>query len=191
MADKSIYTGLFLVEPVIIDGKPSFGLSKYHVTYHFNPGDPIFPENVAENDWGKIIHKGIYDDGEIVTSHVHIQEQIDLTDKEPDLKRDYNHHIRNQFDSNTPLHITWLHGEARPIEAGDSLRKALNHEDGYQNNYISLDRLIYSNNWEGILKNNKLDVDADGMEAYRMRIDVIFKYMNTMGLWYTMKSSDK
>ena len=67
-----IFTGLFLVEPVIDKSISKFAISKHHITYHYSPGNPKMPSGIEEHDWSYIDHQGIYDDGEILASHVNI-----------------------------------------------------------------------------------------------------------------------
>ena len=114
-SDFPIFTGVFLVHPSILEGSPAWGLSKFHITWNYNPGDPTFPSDVLGGDFTKIEHLGIYIDDDIITSHVAISTP--------------NGRVRHQADGETPLHITWSSGDKAPVEAGKSLRNYFNGHD--------------------------------------------------------------
>lgn len=201
-----IYTGVFLINPVIDSDTNNclFALSTFHVTYHYQPGDPIYPDFIAENDWTHIIHKGVYDDGEVLASKVWlltpdtgIQEKIEKKDNHLALR---NQHSRILEDGTPvdplPLHITWSVADGiSPVTSGERLKDIERKgEDSEYYKYLTPVEVLKS----GILNNdhslNANDLDENSTrdkEAYIKRITPIFAYMNPMGIWKTFRAEPK
>ena len=192
MSEQRIYTGLFLFDPYI-DQSDSMvaALSRYHVTYDHFPGDPRFPQDVAENDWAYIEELGVYDDGEVCASLVWIKKHSEET------------YLRVQYDRTNyagrplrlPLHITWQTAEGiKPVEAGKRLYDML-HNDTNLEYYMPLNRM--RNKIDGdvnILRNmmeaNDLDYNSSNdYNVYAMRMKEIGSMMKPMGVWKTFTSN--
>ena len=198
-----IYTGCFIVVPVIDRDRNEaiFAISPFHVTYHYNPGDPIFPEDVKENDWTQIIHAGIYDDGNILASRVHLMRPL-ISDgnkheryfsQQPD--RLINQGTEEEhYTSGYPLHITWDSGDKPPVYAAEKFQQLLNdksHKDWKYYTTIQDGKQDLKIN-ESAFK--ALDLDPDNPEhfdAYSKRITPIFNMLHPMGIWKTFKAEPK
>ena len=183
--ERDIFTGVFLVEPVIKENQPAFALSKHHITYHYQPGNSTFPDNVEEDDWIEINHIGIYDDGEVLASLVSLKKREGSTTQRT---------IRNQLrrydeDGNDlpsfPLHITWSSGVLPPVVAGERL----NDPDACDQYLTYVDQMNGYKFKEDVLKENDLDInDPAQRNTYSKRLDHIFNYFNPMGVWKRFKT---
>lgn len=193
-----IFTGLFLVEPVIDDNIAKFAISKHHITYHYSPGNPEFPNGIQEHDWSYIKHLGIYDDGEILTSHVNI---ITPISSKSSLKGKQLYTQKNRYDDKgntigeqeTPLHITWNSKDLPPVASGVRLKKCLRSAESMMQNYWSITKMYETNNKiEKFLENNKMSI-SKGLDvtSYNERIGWINKALNPIGVWRTFKSKPK
>ena len=182
--ERDIFTGVFLVEPVLKENKAAFALSKHHVTYHYQPGNCAFPQDVEEDDWIKLDHIGIYDDGEILAS------LINLKLREGDTT---NRTLRNQLrrydeDGNElpgfPLHITWSSGELPPVVAGERLNDA-----DCCDQYLTYVDPVHEYKFNrDVLKENDLDInDPAQRDTYSKRIEHIFSYFTPIGIWKRFK----
>ena len=162
MADQRIYTGVFLVNPVLVGDEQQWALSKFHVTYHYAPGDPLFPQGYHEGDWITIKHIGIYDDGEILASRVHLIRR----NRQP---------IEFQRGHSVPLHITWDSGEYPPVESG----KRLIDSNLCDDHYHSFD----------MINDSYYNFGDDTVRAEKYRR--IMSRMNTLGMftYYTSRGS--
>jgi|18_taG_2_1085343.scaffolds.fasta_scaffold162227_1 hypothetical protein len=158
MAETQIYSAVFLVDPMIVEDDARWKLSKFHVTYHYNPGNPLFPDGVHTGDWCGIKHRGIYDDGEILASQVSLRVGgIDIS---------------FQRGADTLLHITWDSGELPPMEAGVRLNDAALYEDHYHS-FNDINEYYHS-----------FGEDA----VRRLKYAQIMQRMNTVGMWNCFKN---
>jgi len=98
-----IYTGVFLPQ------------ANYHITYHFNPTSPTFPNNsIIEATKAKIAIVGEYEDSQVrcYICEIHLKSGIVL---------------KTQKDSDRLLHITvWTAKGVKPVQSGIN---ATNHQD--------------------------------------------------------------
>ena len=182
---RDIFTGVFLVEPIIKENQPAFALSKHHITYHYQPDECFFPDGVEEGDWIQIKHKGIYDDGEILAS------KVSLRLREGGTTERYLSHQLNRYDEDGndlpsfPLHITWSSGELPPVVAGERL----NNSDCCEEFYTAHNLMDGYKFQKAVMKVNDLDVnDSSQREIYSKRIDHIFNYFNPIGVWKRFKT---
>ena len=186
--ERDIFKGVFLVEPIIVGGnQPSFALSKYHITYHYQPGECYFPDEVEEGDWIGIQHLGIYDDGEILASKVSLRLREGGT-TERYLSRQLSRYDEdgNELQS-YPLHITWSSGELPPVVAGERL----DDPDLYDEYFTSYQVMNGYNFNTNVMKANDLDKnDPAQRDTYSKRINHIFSYFNPIGVWKTFRTSD-
>ena len=159
--NRHIYSAVFLVNPMLVGDEQRWSLSKFHVTYHYNPGDCRYPDNYHEGDWITIKHRGIYDDGEILASKVAL------------VKRDGSTLVR-QRDSNVPLHITWDSGDLPKVEAGTRLAQPSLCEDFYHG--FDLINETYHKYGDESMKREK---------HHR-----IMERMNTVGMWNFYRSDE-
>jgi hypothetical protein len=200
----SIYTGVFLINPVIDANNPMFAISNYHVTYHYQPGNPRYPEDdICEGDWAGIVHLGLYDDGEILASKVYIVNPTLIlshsTHSLPVTRYQCTRLLENNIDtvvSGIPLHITWDTKGLPPVTTGERLKEheKLNKNDpksDYFKYYTPNENLnLYTK--ESIMIANDLDYDdPDDKVLYHRRIKPIFNHLNSMGIWKTVKSKSK
>ena len=192
-----IYTGLFLIKPTVqLDENDEesalFHISKFHVTYHYQPGDPHFPTHVCENDWSEIAHMGIYDDGEVLASRVSIinHNRNNPNENRSSIKKYQPRRILDNGDSVTglPLHITWdVKPGISPVVSGERLSDIDNI--GYDSKYFKYytpveDSINYNKKVSESMNANDLNKDDnDDKDTYLKRINPIFSYMNTMGIW--------
>ena len=203
-----IFTAVYLVNPVIdIDNKSAlFAISPFHVTYHYQPGDPYFPEDVKDGDWTQIIHEGIYDDGEILASRVKLlrPEIVDEPNRgymsyQSDRKVEDDEEI--QYISGYPLHITWDSGKLPPAVVGERLQTLENKGESYEDYYKYYTKTDYKFSFsqdknpfmkETILKANDLeDSNTQDREIYINRIRPIFSFFNPIGIWKVFKAEPK
>ena len=189
MEERSIYTGVFLVQPEIdVHGRPTFAISKFHVTYHYNPDDCMFPESVQENDWTRIIHQGIYDDGEILASEVRLEAIISNSNMFSGINFQHPSVNGNGLSEHLPLHITWNSGEHPPVEAGRRLQ-----DTDMRNRFFTSYDTMKSNTkmWnynEHVMDANDLNYDsAKDRDMYDERIEPLFSYFHPIGVWKTFK----
>ena len=158
--NEHIYSAVFLVNPMLVGDEQRWQLSKFHITYHYNPGNPRICDNYHEGDWITIKHRGIYDDGEILAS------RVDL------VKRDGSV-LSRQRQSNAPLHITWDSGELPPVQSGIRLADPGLCEDFYH----SFD----------IVNEAYHEFGDDTMK--REKYHRIMERMNTVGMWNYYRSN--
>jgi len=181
-----IFTGLFLVTPVLRGNNMQWKMSKFHVIYHFNPGDPRFPEDVLEGDFGKIKHIGIYEDDDILASRVYVGT---MTDKI----------YRHQYNSPTPLHITWDSGKAAPMQSGHRLQRlfeesipddgmtTVNHRDRIDGKDLRVKYHAINHIYRSYL-GMEMRKENDGSRELKM--EKIFEELEPMGIWHTMRNVD-
>lgn len=192
MEERDIYTCVNLVHPVINDDNiPTFAISKYHVTYHYQPDECWFPEGINENDWIRIVHKGIYDDGEILASAVHLERSTVNVNQE---QRDNLRYQRLRYDEDGnemphyPLHITWDSGHLPPVEAGERL---LDPElrDMYYNNHNMVNGSYGDYNYkEDTMIAHDLDINSDqARKSYHRKLHHLFSYFHPIGIWKTYR----
>tara|TARA_R110000744_G_scaffold154733_3_gene269862 strand:- start:2542 stop:3186 length:645 start_codon:yes stop_codon:yes gene_type:complete len=196
-----IYTGVFLINPVIHENSAMFAISNYHVTYHYQPGRPLYPDPIiCDGDWAEILHLGIYDDGEILASKVCIvnpgviSSDTESTKIIPIERYQHERYLENskrERVNGIPLHITWSTKDLPPVIAGERLK---DHENAgidnpdYLKYYTPNDELgIYTK--KSIMIANDLDYkNIDDKISYHKRIKPIFNHLNSMGIWKTVKS---
>jgi hypothetical protein len=196
--DKSkykIYTGVFLVDPIITKGKPAFALSKFHITYHYQPGDCRFPTNVEEDDWVSIHHHGIYDDGEILASKVSLLHHNSEGERQSILfqRRRYDPKNDDEFLAQYPLHITWSSGELPPVIAAERLS-----DDSLMDKYYtqtSQKPEFNESEWKykkDVMVANDLNIDDEmNRKVYNARLNHIFGYLDPIGVWKTYSAPDE
>jgi len=157
-----IFTGVFLVDPVenALDQKVSWKLSKFHATYHFNPGGPMFPQSVVQGDFTKINHLTVYEDDDVLTSHI----SIDTPE---------NGMISYQHDGRTPLHITWDSGDNPPVLAGQRLRSVMDNTDSIDPQGWSPMNIVY-----------EIGFGYDDDVSRRKYMHIMNK-LQPIGMWYT------
>jgi hypothetical protein len=161
-----IYSAAFLVSPIFIDDEPRWKLSKFHVTYHYNPGSIRYPPGVHRGDWMTIKHHGIYDDGEVLASKVSLH-NISSYDSSSN-----SNGLYRQRDTETPLHITWDSGELPPIEGGIRLM----NEDYCEDYYHSFNDI------------NEYYHSFGDDEVKRLKYKRIMGRMDTIGMWNCFKN---
>ena len=181
--ERDIFTGIFLVDPVIKENQPAFALSKHHITYHYQPDNCTFPDGVEENDWIQVNHVGIYDDGEILASLVSLKLRENGT-----VRNIHNQLRRFDEDGNDlpsfPLHITWSSGELPPVVAGERL----NNSDACDLYLTYVDPVHEYKFNKDVLKENDLDInDPAQRDTYSKRIEHIFSYFSPIGIWKRFK----
>jgi len=201
-----IFTAVYLVNPVLDreNSKALFEISPFHVTYHYEPGNPYFPEDVCDGDWTQIIHEGIYDDGEVLASKVKVL-YPEILDEGSQGYMNYQCDRKVEDNGETkyipgyPLHITWDSGKLPPAVVGERLeelgRKSREERDKCftQTNY----KQSYSQNKnpfmkESILEANGLDSDnTEDRKVYIDRIKPIFSFFNPIGIWKVFKADPK
>lgn len=157
--DYPIFTGVFLVDPAVTNNGPSWKLSKFHITYHFAPGEPVFPQEVVSGDFVKIEHLSIYEDDDILASQVV-------------LHTPYTGRITTQRDGRTPLHITWDSGDKPAIETGKRLTKLINDDDYIDGEYHAMSK-VYKN---GFFLDD---------EVQTKKYTHIMNRLGPIGMWYT------
>jgi len=207
VASTPIYTGVFLINPIIDVGKPMFAISNYHVTYHYQPGNPCYPnDDICDGDWAEIIHLGLYDDGEILASKVSIvnptfipnSDTSSFNDISPVTRHQRERRLNNNSDTviNIPLHITWDTKDLPPVVTGERLKEhekldRRDPESDYFKYYTPNENLdLYTK--ESIMIANDLDhEDPDDKVLYHKRIKPIFNHLNSIGIWKTVKSKSK
>ena len=180
-----IFTGCFLVDPVLVGEALQWKLSNFHVTYDFNPGDPKFPDNVIEGDFAKIRHIAVYQDANIVAS------RVNLTTMNGSI-------LNRQRDGGLPLHITWAHGKAAPKASGYRLNKLYddwvvdnakegihNHKDEYGESWKR-----YNTMYELLKHGFDFPDDEDHYSEKDMIVSRAFKELEPIGIWHTMRQVD-
>ena len=158
--NQVLYSAVFLVNPILVGEEQRWSLSKFHVTYHYSPGNPRLCDNYNEGDWITVNHRGIYDDGEILAS------KVDL------IKRDGTR-LNRQRGSNIPLHITWDSSNFAPVEAGIRLCSPEMCEEHYHD-------------FNGI---NESHHEFGDDSTKRMKYAKIMQRMNTVGMWNYYRSN--
>ena len=199
-----IYTGIFLVHPVIDRDKNEalFALSPYHITFHYSPGDPMFPEDVGEGDWTQIVHRAVYDDGEILASRVYVMRPfIDNEQKhESFFTHQYDRRIKDENGEDAwregyPLHITWDSNGLPPVVAAERLENLWrDSSDPNWKYYNKIESMANANHIvsQATLEAHELDkTNSNHLHAYHNRITPIFNMMHPMGIWKTFKSEPK
>jgi hypothetical protein len=189
-----IYTACHLIVPGIDpeSSKPLFAISDFHVTYHYNPGDPCYPPDFQEGDWTQIKHVGLYDDGEILASRVYIRRANIMEGNDGGyITHQADRMVDNDYVNGVPLHITWSSGGLPPVETGTRLQKlfasSVEELDTY---YMPFGTDGFYNN--DMMEANSLDADngADRRD-YESRIKPIFELSHSMAIWKTFKASPK
>lgn len=199
-----IYTAIFLLHPVMDKNKSEalFAISPYHVTFHYSPGDPMFPEDVQEGDWAQIVHRGLYDDGEMLVSDVDIMRPFIKKDKihERFYSYQYDRKIKDKYEKDVwrtgyPLHITWDSGKLPPVKAAERLESIYKNSDDPNWKYYT--RLNLTDHFKSFISESTLEVNEidktnkNQVRAYQKRIIPIFNMMRPMGIWKTFKSEPK
>tara|TARA_R100001082_G_C4364666_1_gene161249 strand:+ start:390 stop:1019 length:630 start_codon:yes stop_codon:yes gene_type:complete len=194
-----IYTACHLVSPVLNEdtGRAVFAISPFHITYDYEPGNPIFPSEVSDGDWTQIIHHGLYDDGEILASRVFLLRQSVIDDTEAIVydatnNEDIITHQRHKGKEGYPLHITWDSKGLPPVEAGKRLKRLEDEEnsDLFKFYTRTMDKTPFYK--PEVLEANGLEPDTmDGKGDYLNRIKPIFNFFNPMGIWKRYKAEPK
>ena len=180
-----IFTGCFLVDPVLVGETLQWKLSNFYIAYDFNPGDPRFPDNVIEGDFAKIKHIGVYQDKDIVTSRVH------LTTMNGNL-------LTVEHNNEAPLHITWKSGKSAPKESGHRLTKLYNEyivDDGKDNIHLVKEECgddwkRYNTMWKMIKHEYDMPDDEESHDENDIIVYKIFEQLEPIGLWHTMRQID-
>ena len=189
-----IYTACHLIVPGIdIDSnEPMFAISDFHVTYHYNPGDPCYPPDFQEGDWTQIKHVGLYDDGEILASRVYIRRANIINEGEKGyLTHQADRLVDDEYVMGVPLHITWSSGGLPPVESGIRLQKVFERGVDSMNEYYNPigNDMFYNNS---MMTTNDLDPDdPEDVQDYENRIKPIFELCHSMVIWRTFKANPK
>ena len=189
-----IYTACHLIVPGIDpeSSKPLFAISDFHVTYHYNPGDPSFPPDFQEDDWTQIKHIGLYDDGEILASRVYVRRANVMGEGDHGyITHQADRMVDNDYVNGVPLHITWSSGGLPPVESGIRLQKVFRQDiEDMDEHYSPIgDNMFYN---AGMMKANDLDIDDTSSRLdYEKRIKPIFELTHSMAIWKTFKASPK